>query len=275
MNDLFLWSAVIIFVYFTIIFVIAQIKKNNSIVDMGWGTGFVLVAISTFVLNYMQTGIFSIPGLILTILVTIWGLRLFFYISVRNWNKPEDYRYVDMRKKWGTKFVALKAFFGVFMLQGVFMFTISTSIILINAYPLEPLSLLNYILVAFGTLVWIFGFFFESVGDAQLRAFVKNPANKGKIMKYGIWKYTRHPIYFGEAVMWWGIFLISVFATERVGIIGLISPVVITYLLMYVSGVPLLEKKHKINPEFQEYAKVTNIFFPWFPKNQITIKKDV
>jgi len=266
MNQLFFWAAGIIWVYFFIIFIIAQIKRNNSIVDMGWGPGFVLVAIATLVLSFLETGVFPIGGFIVAILVSIWGIRLFFHISIRNWNKPEDFRYVDMRKKWGPKWASLKAYINVFFSQGIFMFVISTSIILSNQYPNPNLGLTQYVMIGVGVFLWMIGFLFEAVGDAQLRTFIKNPANKGKIMKTGLWKYTRHPNYFGEALMWWAIFVVSVFSTTKVGIIGLISPVVITYLLVFVSGVPLLEKKYKNNPEFQEYAKKTSIFFPSIPK---------
>jgi steroid 5-alpha reductase family enzyme len=266
MNQLFINAGLIILAYFFVFFVIAQIKKNNSIVDIGWGLGFVIVAAASFVASYLTSGQFHWPSLVITILTAIWGLRLFLYISIRNWNKPEDFRYVNFRKQWGTKFVMLKAYFQVFFLQGVFMFVISTSIVAANAFPNNNMTLLQTILTIIGIVVWIIGFIFESLGDAQLKIFKSDPKNKGKIMKSGLWKYTRHPNYFGEAVMWWGIFFISVFSTARIGIIGIISPIVITYLLVYVSGVPLLEKKYKDNVEFQEYAKHTNIFFPWFPK---------
>lgn len=266
MDQLFIYSGLIIFAYFLVFFVMAQIKKNNSIVDIGWGLGFVIVAVATFLISYLESNQLNWPSLVVTVLTAIWGLRLFFYISIRNWNKPEDYRYVNFRKQWGTKFVALKAFLQVFMLQGIFMFIISTSIILTNVYPKPTLDTSSTVLIILGILVWVVGFIFEAVGDAQLKTFKKDPMNKGKIMSSGLWKYTRHPNYFGEALMWWGIFFVSLFSTTRPGIIGLISPVVITYLLVYVSGVPLLERKYKDNPAFQEYAKKTSMFIPWFPK---------
>jgi steroid 5-alpha reductase family enzyme len=130
---------------------------------------------------------------------------------------------------------------------------------------LEPLLLIPIIL---GVVVWLGGYFFQSVGDRQLAIFIAKPENKGKLMTQGLWAYTRHPNYFGEVMMWWGIAILG-FANGFgvvIPLIGLISPLVVTWLLRYVSGVPLLEKHMKTKPGFSEYEKTTNIFFPWFPK---------
>ncbi|MCL6571176.1 MAG: DUF1295 domain-containing protein [Bacillus sp. (in: Bacteria)] len=120
----------------------------------------------------------------------------------------------------------------------------------------EGLGFLDYI----GLATWIVGFFFEVVGDHQLKKFTNKPENKGKLMKYGLWKYTRHPNYFGEATMWWGIFLIALSSPN--GWVAIISPMIITLLLLFVSGVPLLEKKYKDHPEFKAYANRTSKFIP-------------
>jgi steroid 5-alpha reductase family enzyme len=135
----------------------------------------------------------------------------------------------------------------------------------------SPVFILHYdtggklgLLEIIGAAVWIIGYLFESIGDLQMMNFKKDPANKGKIITSGVWKYTRHPNYFGESAMWWGIFLIVVNIAN--GLWGIISPATITFLLLFVSGIPLLEKKYKDNPEFQEYARKTSIFIPWFPK---------
>lgn len=254
--NIWLSAALLLLVYFTIIFLVAQKIENNSIVDSAWGPGFMLVAAYTF----FAAGNRTERGLVVTILVSLWALRLFFYISVRNWGKAEDYRYVDMRKRWGDSFPRVKAFFNVFFLQGVLMYLIAITIILANLSDKGGLGLLDYA----GILLWIFGFYFQSVGDAQLKAFKAKKENKGKLMTEGLWAYTRHPNYFGESAMWWGIFLVSVSSTN--GIFGIISPILITYLLIYVSGVPLLEKKYKDRPDFIAYTKRTNKFLPWFPK---------
>lgn len=249
-------SALLLLVYFTVIFLIAQKLENNSIVDMAWGPGFMLVAVYTF----FAGGNMTARGLVVTILVSLWALRLFFHISVRNWGKPEDFRYIDMRKRWGDRLPRVKAFFNVFFLQGVLMYLIAITIILANLSAVGGLGIPDYA----GIILWAFGFYFQAVGDAQLKAFKAKKENKGKLMTEGLWAYTRHPNYFGESAMWWGIFLVSVSSTN--GIFGVISPILITYLLIYVSGVPLLERKYKDRPDFIAYTRRTNMFLPWFPK---------
>jgi len=257
MVDLFLQAAVIVFIYFFLFFLVAQIIRNNSIVDMGWGAGFVLVALATLFIQ----GAYMERNLLLVLLITIWGGRLTYYIVRRNWGKPEDFRYAKWRREWG-RWLVPRAFLQVFMLQGLLMLVIGYPIILVNANPQPGLNILDYL----GLAVWIIGFYFESVSDKQMAEFKKDPANKGHIIKTGLWKYSRHPNYFGEATMWWGIFLLSL--SVSLGWSAIISPLTITLMLLYVSGVPMLEKKYKDNPEFQEYAKVTSKFFPWFPKKQ-------
>jgi len=146
------------------------------------------------------------------------------------------------------------------MLQGLLMFLIALPFILLN----DTQAQVNYVLLALGVLVFALGFTFESVGDAQLKAFLGDPANRGKIMGSGLWRYTRHPNYFGEATLWWGIFLIAL--SGGVTPFAVIGPVTITLLLLFVSGVPLLEKSMKDKPGYAEYAAKTSIFVPWFPK---------
>ena len=245
----------LIVAYFSLYFLIGTIIKNNSIVDIGWGLGFVIAG--WFVILRDPT---VVPGQwIITILVTFWGLRLFLHIIKRNFGKPEDFRYVNFRRAWG-KWVIPRAFLQVYMLQGVFMYIILLTVIF-TAYAgsnVKPHSLIP------GIMIWLIGFFFEAVGDYQLKLFIAKPENKGKLMTTGLWSLTRHPNYFGEATMWWGIFLIAI--ASGAPIWTALSPLTITLLLLYVSGVPLLEKSMKKKPGFAEYAGRTNKFFPWFPK---------
>jgi steroid 5-alpha reductase family enzyme len=208
-------------------------------------------------------------GYLTLILTTIWGIRLSSHIRDRNHGKPEDKRYTAMRAKIKPPYVLLKSYVKIFLLQALFMFIISL-VLVFNVMagftnPVDPLALVPIIL---GVVAWLVGYLFQSVGDRQLAIFVANPENKGKLMTQGLWAYTRHPNYFGEVLMWWGIALIG-FANSFgfvIAMIGLISPLVVTWLLRYVSGVPLLEKHMKTKPGFAEYEKTTNIFFPWFPK---------
>ena len=208
-------------------------------------------------------------GYLTLILTSIWGIRLSSHIGQRNHGKPEDKRYVAMRAKIKPPYVLIKSYVTIFLLQALFMFIISLVLVfnvmsgLIN--PVEPMMLIPIML---GVLIWLGGYFFQSVGDRQLAIFVAKPENKGKLMTQGLWAYTRHPNYFGEVLMWWGIAILG-FANSfgiAIALIGLISPLVVTWLLRYVSGVPLLEKHMKTKPGFSQYEKTTNIFFPWFPK---------
>lgn len=252
----FLASGLVVLTYFTVVFVVAQIRHNNSIVDSFWGPGFLVVALYTLAMSPK----INFPSLVVTGLVAIWSIRLFLHITIRNWNKPEDYRYVQMREKWGSSHTLIKAYVNVFLVQAVLLYIVALPIMITNLGSSYSLSLLNYI----GIVVWVTGFVFESVGDAQLKAFITNPENRGKLMVSGLWKYTRHPNYFGEALMWWGIFMISI--TTLPTLIGIVSPLTITGLLLFVSGVPLLEKAFKDRDDFKEYARKTSVFVPWFPK---------
>ncbi len=257
MIDLFYQAAIVVFLYFFGFFLVAQILKNNSIVDIGWGFGFILITLVTLI----GSGNYTSRSLLLAVLVMAWGGRLTYHLFGRNWGKQEDFRYAKWRKEWGP-WVVPRSFFQVFMLQGVMMLIIGYPIILVNAADKTGLGF-NEIL---GLLIWGVGFFFETVGDRQLAEFKKNPKNKGKIIQSGLWKYTRHPNYFGEVTMWWGIFIIAL--SVPWGWTGIISPLTITFLMLFVSGVPMLEKKYKDDEEFQDYAGRTSKFFPWFPKRK-------
>ena len=247
----------VLLAFFFVVFLIGQAKKNNGLVDIAWGLGFVIVGVYSFFASEFQTE----RAAVITILVALWGLRLGYYLFRRNWSKAEDYRYVNMRKRWGTtKSKYVKIFLNVYLLQLILLFIIAQPIITVNKSSEMGLGWLDYI----GIAVWIIGYIFEVVGDSQLKAFISKPENKGRLMKYGLWKYTRHPNYFGEATMWWGIFIISLSVPN--GWTGFYSPLIITLLLLFVSGVPLLEKKYKKHPEWPEYEKTTSKFVPMPPK---------
>jgi len=263
-------TSIVILIHFTIYFFRAVKQNNFGIIDIGWGQGFVFVVwllmiYRVFILGANANAI----GYLTLILTSIWGIRLSSHIGQRNHGKPEDKRYVAMRAKIKPPYVLIKSYVNIFLLQALFMFIISL-VLVFNVMsgltnPVEPMMLIPIIL---GVLVWLGGYFFQSVGDRQLAIFVAKPENKGKLMTEGLWAYTRHPNYFGEVLMWWGIALLG-FANGfgiAIPLIGLISPLVVTWLLRYVSGVPLLEKHMKTKPGFAEYEKTTNIFFPWFPK---------
>ena len=251
----------IIFIPMCIVFVLGQIIKNNSIVDIFWGIGFVIIVTYFLILspNYIRGSFVFLAKHFVNGCIIIWGLRLAVYIFIRNAGKGEDWRYVNFRKAWG-KHQWVGAFFQVYMLQGFLMLIVALPIIHVN----ESFQTANY-LTYVGFIVWITGFFFEAIGDYQLQKFKKYPANKGKPMNSGLWKYTRHPNYFGEMIMWWGIWMMSVnFFTPIQTCISLLSPLTVTFLLTKVSGVPMLEKKYKNNLEYLEYIKSTPSLFPKF-----------
>lgn len=247
----YLLAIIEIVVYFSIFFVIAQLKNNNSIVDIGWGLGFVLLSWVMFINNP------SLDRIVIPLMVSIWGLRLSYHIFIRNFGKPEDFRYVDMRKSWGEH-QRINAFFKVFMLQGFLQFLVAMTIITYGS------RIENASLVVFGVMLFAFGLAFESIGDKQLKDFKADPGNKGKIIQSGLWQYTRHPNYFGEATLWWGIFLVGLGTGAPIH--SIIGPLTITILVRFVSGVPLLEKKYKDRPDFIAYKKKTPVFIPFVGK---------
>ncbi len=255
MSECLIQTAWAVFIYMNIVFAVALIKKDNSIIDIAWGLGFILVAAFTL---FREAGTTNLQVLI-SLLVLLWGLRLAVHVFFRNKGRREDWRYAKWRKEWGRWFV-VRSYLQVFLLQGLMLIIIAYPILLINSTQTARISVLAVV----GTLIWLIGFIFEAVGDYQLLRFKRNPENKGKLMTQGLWKYSRHPNYFGECVMWWGIFLAALSVSE--GWTALISPLLITFLLLRVSGVVMLEAKYKENADFQEYARRTNAFFPWFPK---------
>lgn len=250
-----IFGFIVVSAYFGIFFIWGTATRNNAVVDYGWGFGFVLLAWSLI----LKAENIEIHQWVMTGLISIWGFRLSYHILKRNWGKPEDFRYANWRKEWG-KWVIPRALIQVYLLQAIFMWLISFSLLWLP----ERQGLNWGWMASAGLLVWIVGFSFEAIGDAQLRAFIKKPENKGHVMTQGLWKFTRHPNYFGEAVQWWGLFLIALDAGGAIW--AIISPLTITLLIRFVSGVPLLERKYKERAEFQAYAARTPIFFPWFPK---------
>lgn len=247
---------IFIFLFFSLFFVIGTAKKNNGLVDIAWGLGFVLVSWFSVIRCLPE---FPPTKITMTILISFWGFRLAHHIFNRNVGKPEDFRYVNFRNSWKKLFL-LRAFFQIYMLQALLQFMIVLPVILPSRAEAVP----NLWLYFGGLAIFGIGFFFESVGDSQLKNFISNPANKGKIMDQGLWRYTRHPNYFGEATIWWGMSLIAL--SGGVSYWTLISPITITFMLLFVSGVPMLEKAMKNQPGYAEYARKTSIFLPLPPK---------
>lgn len=254
--SIYLIIASVLFIYFTGLFIWAQLLNNNSIVDLAWGIGFILVAVT----GYLNMPNKTLAATVTLVCTTIWGVRLFIHLAKRNIGKPEDYRYVNMRKRWGTQWPRLKAYLNVFVLQGVLLYIVSLPIILVMTSSITNFTVIN----SLGIAIWVIGFTFEVVGDYQLTVFKSKSENQGRLLTTGLWSLTRHPNYFGEAMSWWGIYLITL--VELRNISGIIGPIIITLLLLFVSGVPLLEKKYKNRPDFIAYAEKTPKFLPFIGK---------
>lgn len=241
----------VVFLYMTIIFILALMRKDNSIVDVAWGVGFIVIAVYSII----QSGEVDLRKTVVSLLVLLWGLRLSFHIMVRNSGKGEDFRYKAWRSTW--RYFIVRSFFQIFMLQGAFMLIISIPVWFINFSSGGPLGIWD----SLGLLIFGIGFMLEAIADYQLAEFKKNPDNRGKIITTGLWSVSRHPNYFGEALVWWGI---SFYALSfPYGWYTLISPLLITFLLRFVSGVPMLEKKHQNHPDWADYKAKTAAFIPF------------
>ena len=249
MGQVLLQCAGLIFVYQTCLFIISLIFKRNDVADIGWGGGF--TAIGVYLVVYFPG---ALQSWIIYMLTFVWGIRLSVYLFIRNRGKVEDFRYRAWREAWGKHFY-LRSFLQVFLLQGFFMWLISM--------PLQVAAIANqyegYAACLMGMVLWIVGFYCQAAGDAQLQAFSKTK-QPGAIMQTGLWKYSRHPNYLGEILMWWGIGII-VFPLP-LGWLGLLGPLTITWLLMAVSGVPMLEKKYRNHTAYQQYKLQTPALFP-------------
>ncbi len=248
----------VVFVLMTIVWLISVAITNVGIIDIAWGFGFVVLAWAYYALTDGDPQ----RKLLVTVLTTLWGMRLTLYLGKRNLGKEEDYRYQNFRKRYGEDSYWWKSFFQAFMLQGTIMVFVAVPV-LASSYATEPSGLT--ILDIIGALVWLVGFGFESGGDLQLARFKSNPDNKGKVLQTGLWRYTRHPNYFGNAVMWWGIYIIAL--STPFGFLSFFGPLLMTFLLLRVSGVALLERSlRKTKPDYEDYKRCTSAFIPMPPK---------
>ncbi|NTW58018.1 MAG: DUF1295 domain-containing protein [Nitrospirae bacterium] len=255
MHSAFHTAAAAVFIYMLLWFIVSLLLRRNDVADVAWGGGFIVAAVAALV----SWGAATHRAVIVVALVIIWGARLALHIGLRNLGKGEDARYRKWREEWG-KYATLRSFFQIYILQGVLLLVISLPVIRAITAPESPLTFLDLL----GGAVWLIGFLFETVGDWQLLRYKKDRANKGKVITTGLWRYSRHPNYFGEVTLWWGMYLIAL-ATPG-GWMTIIGPVIITGLILGVSGIPMLEKKYEGNAEFDEYKRRTSAFFPLPPK---------
>ncbi|MDQ7826535.1 MAG: DUF1295 domain-containing protein [Candidatus Eremiobacteraeota bacterium] len=254
MTETLLYAGAAVFLYMLMLFIVATAIRNNSIADVGWGGGFIIVAL----ISFFHGGRHDLRQTITTVMIVAWGLRLVIHLSLRNRGKPEDRRYAKWRESWG-KWAVPRAFVHVFLAQGALLLLISYPVILINTAPGPELTAADVM----GFALWIAGFALETIADRQLADFRRDPSHRGKICQEGLWKYSRHPNYFGEALTWWGIYLVALPVPG--GWKAVFSPLIITLLLRYVSGVPLLEAQMSTREGYEEYRRTTPVFIPGLP----------
>jgi len=256
---MYIQGLAIILIMMSILWLISVAVKNVSIVDPFWGFGFVAVSF----LYFLRGEGFEARKTLLMVLVPIWGLRLSLFLAWRNLGKGEDFRYREFRNKYGEHRYWWFSFFQTFLLQGLLMWLISAPLLAAQFYGYDrPLGLLDFA----GIIFWITGFTFEAGGDYQLAIFKANPANKGRVLDRGFWRYTRHPNYFGDSSVWWGFGFLSLAAGSYLPVMG---SVLMTFLIIRVSGVRLLENTLvEQKPGYREYVRKTSAFIPWFPKKQ-------
>lgn len=252
-----IWAGLGVLGLMTVLWLVSIYLKNVSIVDNFWGIGFILIAL----IYALQCEVLYTRIKLMMLLVTLWGLRLSVYLMYRNYGKGEDYRYQEFRKSYGPKRYWWFSFFQVFLLQGGLMMIISLPLLGIALKTnSDALNLFDYLAI----LIWIIGFIFESVGDYQLTAFKRHPENKGKLLTTGLWRYTRHPNYFGDAAVWWGFGLLAIASGAYWYSLGAL---IMTYLIIKISGVALLERSlSDVKPGYEDYIRTTSAFFPWIPK---------
>jgi steroid 5-alpha reductase family enzyme len=253
----FLTGFAVILTVAGITWLISVLKHDVSIVDSLWPL-FFLVAAATYAATVPGPG----PRTpLVVVLVGLWALRLASYLTWRNWGAPEDRRYQVIRRHNEPHF-ALKSLYLIFGLQGTLAWIISLPLLAAVAAP-RPVTGLDYA----GVALWVLGFGFESGGDWQLSRFKSIPSNHGRVMDQGLWRYTRHPNYFGDFCTWWGFYLIGLAAGGWWAAVG---PLLMSFLLLRVSGVALLERDiSERRPAYRDYMLRTNAFFPGAPKRSI------
>ena len=254
-GEIMLTVAIVIAAVMIITWVVSLVLRDASVVDPVWPLAFIAVAITALIAGGGDEG----RRILIACVVAIWGARLSIHLLLRNAGKGEDFRYAAMRAKRGHRFW-LTSLVTVFLLQGLLVWVVSLPVQL-SAIPDRPLGWLAII----GAIVWVLGVVFEAIGDAQLTRFKANPASRGQVLDTGLWRYTRHPNYFGDFLVWWGIFLIA--AESGAGAWGVAGPLLMTLLLVKVSGAGLLEKDIAVRrPGYADYVRRTSGFIPRPPK---------
>lgn len=238
-------------------FVIGMLAKDNSLIDIAYGPAFMVACWGAWLLGE-QTDHFR--PLLLLGCVSLWGARLGLHIGLRHRGRGEDFRYRAFRESWGNTFV-WRSFLQIYMLQGAVVLVVALPVLLAIAHPGSGPRWTDFL----GVLLFGCGFFFEAVGDWQLNRFKRDPAHRGRLIEEGLWRYTRHPNYFGDACVWWGLWLVAAETTP--GLFAIVGPAYLVYTLTRWSGMPTVEgRMRRRKPGYEDYVRRTSPFFPWPPK---------
>lgn len=238
----------------TLWFIVGSLRGRSDVADVAWGGTFIAISMTSYLL-----GPRSELARIVSLIVLVWGIRLSLHIYGRNRRKKEDSRYKELKARWG-KVTKARIYTRIFVVQAALATLVSFPVIIASNSETR-IGLVQI----FGLFIWLVGFCFEVVGDAQLKNFLSKPRDPGSILSSGLWKYSRHPNYFGEVTGWWGIWIMAL--SSPFGWLGIVGPLTITYLILFVSGVPLLESRYQDNKSYQEYARKTSKFIPLLPRS--------
>lgn len=250
--QILLLNVVLVLVYMSAWFLVAKSRKRIDTVDIAWGLGFVLVAWSTLI----QAP--SFHSQLIANIVTVWGVRLAYHIYSRHSFSKEDRRYIELSKKWKGNFWA-RAYISIFITQGILLLLVSMPITVAANQQLNGWGWLSYA----GVIIWSAGFLIEAVADKQLSDYLRKK-KRPPVMQEGLWKYSRHPNYFGELAQWWAIGIIALQVSY--GWIGLIGPLTLSILIVFISGIPPIERAKRDNKEYQAYSQKTSTLIPWPPR---------
>lgn len=245
-------NLIVVLLFMSLVYLLARARRRIDTVDIAWGLSFIVGAWA--VLIQQPTG----RSWVVAALVSIWGFRLAWHIYSRSKRHGDDPRYKKITEKWQGN-IWLQAYPRIYLVQGVLSWLVSLPIIMTASIPIAGWE---WLIIA-GTIVWTSGFIVESISDRQLRRYLAQPS-RPKVMDKGLWSYSRHPNYFGELVQWWGIGIIAL--STQLGFIGLIGPALISYLIIFVSGIPPIENRKKQDPDYADYMKRTSSLLPWPPK---------
>lgn len=230
--------------------------RRYDLVDVAWGLMIVAAAATSYLVSETKT----IGGVVVVAMVVAWGLRLSLHILGR-WSRAsaEDPRYVELRRSWPRRWTALQVYVRMYLVQALLAAVVALPAVVYLANQTSVTTVYSV-----GMAIWAVGFTFEVVADKQLARFIASPANTGKLMRSGLWRYSRHPNYFGEIMLWWGIAIMAL--SVPYGWVGLIGAATLTFVMCVISGIPPAERRNSNKPGWTDYKRVTSVLIPWSPK---------